>query len=60
MIQARKRLENAELEKLRAKISSKEYLFEAVNCLAMILSTEMQDIPQEGADNGRAGRKQPT
>jgi LytS/YehU family sensor histidine kinase len=53
-------LEDAELEKLRAKISNKKYLFEAVNCLAMILCTEMQDIPQEGADNERKGWKQPT
>jgi hypothetical protein len=49
MVRAHKRLEPAELEKLRAKIDSKKYLDGAIDCLAMILCKEMVDVPQEGA-----------
>jgi hypothetical protein len=55
MVQAYKRLEPAELEKLRAKINSKRYLEEAIDCLAIILCREMVDIPQEGAQHERQG-----
>jgi hypothetical protein len=53
MVQAYKRLEPAQLENLRAKINSKKYVDEAIDCLAMILCKEMVDIPQEGAQYGR-------
>lgn len=55
MVRAHKRLEPAELEKLRAKINSKRYLDGAIDCLAVILCKEMVDIPQEGVQYERQG-----
>jgi hypothetical protein len=41
-------LENPELEALREKINNEEYLHEAIQRIALILSNELLDIPQGG------------
>jgi hypothetical protein len=41
-------LENPELEALRKKINNEEYLHEAIQRIALILSNELLDIPQGG------------
>jgi hypothetical protein len=41
-------LEPSEVEKLRVKINDSAYLCEAIDCLAVILSREILDIPQGG------------
>ncbi|MDR0524824.1 MAG: hypothetical protein LBG90_03020 [Spirochaetaceae bacterium] len=52
-----KRLAPEELERLRTKINDQEYLFEAIECLAMILSNEILNIPQGGAYSEWEGGK---
>jgi hypothetical protein len=47
------------LEQLREKINNKDYLYEAIECLAMILSNEILNIPQGGAYSEWEGGKQP-
>jgi hypothetical protein len=38
----------AELESLKLKINDQRYLYDAINCLAMILSNEILNIRQGG------------
>jgi hypothetical protein len=40
------RLGSSKLEKLRNKINSEVYLYEAIQRIALILSNELLDIPQ--------------
>jgi hypothetical protein len=56
-VRAGNRLGPAELEQLRTKINDREYLFEAIECLAMILSNEILNIPQGGAYSEWEGGK---
>ena len=47
-----------ELEDLRAKINSAEYVHEAIHRIAMILSNELLDIPHGGRhEQQRKGRR---
>ena len=55
---ADKSLGTTELEALRAKINSAEYVHEAIHRIAMILSNELLDIPQGGRhEQQRKGRR---
>lgn len=47
-VRAGNRLGPTELERLRAKISDQDYLYEAIECLAVVLSNEILNIPQGG------------
>jgi hypothetical protein len=56
--------EPAELELLKLKINDQTYLYDAINCLAMILSNEILNIRQGGIDHewerrGQAQRVSP-
>jgi hypothetical protein len=42
------RLRSAELEKLRSKINNKEYIHEAIQRIALILSNELLDLSRGG------------
>jgi hypothetical protein len=47
-----------ELEALRAKINNEEYVYEAIQRIALILSNELLDIPQGGNyEQRRKGRR---
>jgi hypothetical protein len=52
-------LEASELEALRRKINNEDYLCEAIQRIALILSNELLDIPQGGGyyERQRKGRK---
>jgi hypothetical protein len=52
-------LGSAELEQLRKKINNKDYLYEAIQRIALILSNELLNISQGGIFNEqqRKGRK---
>jgi len=51
-------LGNTELEALRAKINNEEYVHEAIQRIALILSNELLDIPQGGNyEQRRKGRR---
>jgi hypothetical protein len=52
-------LEASELEALRLKVNSEDYLCEAIQRIALILSNELLDIPQGGGyyERQRKGRK---
>ncbi|MDR2536525.1 MAG: hypothetical protein LBD29_10900 [Treponema sp.] len=56
-VRAGNRLGPTELEQLRAKINDRDYLFDAIECLAMILSNEILNIPQGGAYSEWEGGK---
>ena len=48
----------SELEALRAKINNEEYVCEAIQRIALILSNELLDIPQGGNyEQRRKGRR---
>ena len=52
------RLGAGELEALRAKINNEEYVYEAIQRIALILSNELLDIPQGGNyEQRRKGRR---
>ena len=47
-----------ELEALQAKINNEEYVYEAIQRIALILSNELLDIPQGGNhEQQRKGRR---
>ena len=51
-------LGTVELEALRAKINNEEYVHEAIQRIALILSNELLDIPQGGNyEQRRKGRR---
>lgn len=51
-------LGSAELEQLRHKINNKDYLYEAIQRIALILSNELLDISRGGLSvEQRKGRK---
>jgi hypothetical protein len=50
--------EPAELESLKLKINDQKYLYDAINCLAMILSDEILNIRQGGIDHEWERRSQ--
>ena len=53
-----KGLGTSELEALRAKINNEEYVYEAIQRIALILSNELLDIPQGGShEQQRKGRR---
>ena len=61
-VSRRSRSENGlgvtELEDLRAKINNEEYVYEAIQRIALILSNELLDIPQGGNyEQRRKGRR---
>jgi hypothetical protein len=51
--------ENSRIERLRDKINSEDYLYEAIQRIAQILSNEILGIPQGGInyERQRKGRK---
>jgi hypothetical protein len=56
-VRAANHLGASELEKLRSKINDKAYLYEAIECLAVVLSNELLNIPQGGVYNEWEGWK---
>jgi hypothetical protein len=56
---SQKGLRDTELEALREKINNEEYLYEAIQRIALILSNELLDIPQGGwnYEQQRKGRR---
>ena len=60
-VSRRSRSENglgiSELEALRAKINNEEYVYEAIQRIALILSNELLDIPQGGNYEQRRKRR---
>ena len=55
---AENRLGISELEALRVKINNEEYVHEAIQRIALILSNELLDIPQGGNyEQRRKGRR---
>jgi hypothetical protein len=57
--QTENQAEYSRIERLRDKINSEEYLFEAIQRIAQILSNEILGIPQGGMnyERQRKGRK---
>jgi hypothetical protein len=53
MVKAESRLDTARLDMLRVKIHSKEYLGEAIQRIALILSNELLDMSRGGIINER-------
>ena len=52
------RLQLSDLEALREKINNEEYVYEAIQRIAFILSNELLDIPQGGNyEQRRKGRR---
>jgi hypothetical protein len=51
------RLDSSEVEMLRKKIDSKEYLDEAIQRIALVLSNEILNISQKGQYYERKRRK---
>jgi hypothetical protein len=52
VIQKNNQLGSAELEQLRNKINDTDYLYEAIQRIALILSNELLDISQGGIFDG--------
>jgi hypothetical protein len=50
-------LRSAELEQLRVKINNKDYLYEAIQRIALVLSNELLDINQGGPDHERQRKR---
>jgi hypothetical protein len=50
-------LGTSELEALREKINSEEYIYEAIQRIALILSNELIDIPHGGLNYERQRRR---
>jgi hypothetical protein len=52
-------LGSAELERLRVKINNKDYLYEAIQRIALVLSNELLDMNQREAyhERRRKGRR---
>jgi hypothetical protein len=57
MVQQESRLPPSGIEFLRKKINNEEYLYEAIQRIALVLSNEIQEMTQRGAQNERKGRK---
>jgi hypothetical protein len=59
MVQSGSSLGSSELEILRKKINSEDYIYEAIERIALVLSNQLLDIPQGGKRNERQrkGRK---
>jgi hypothetical protein len=57
MVQQENRLPPSGIELLREKINNEEYLYEAIQRIALVLSNEIQDISQGGGQNERKRRK---
>jgi hypothetical protein len=56
-VQGEHHREPADLESLKIKINDQRYLYEAINCLAMILSNEILDTLQGGISHEWEGSK---
>jgi hypothetical protein len=50
-------LDSKKLELLRRRINDEDYLYAAIQRLALIMSNELMDITQEGERNERKRRK---
>jgi hypothetical protein len=58
VIRTDNRLRSVELEIIRNKINNKEYIYEAIQRIALILSNELLDISRGGVyHEQRKGRK---
>jgi hypothetical protein len=59
MVQVENPLSISRIEQLRKKIDNDDYLYEAIQRIAQILSNEILDIPQGGIfyERQRKGRK---
>jgi hypothetical protein len=57
MAQAGSRLESSKLEILRKKINSEDYLYEAIQRIALILSNELLDLSQGGRSYERQRKR---
>ncbi|MCL2880192.1 MAG: hypothetical protein FWF29_08115 [Treponema sp.] len=44
---------SAELEKIRARINDRDYLYEAIQRMAQVLSNELIDFTKGGKENER-------
>jgi hypothetical protein len=50
-------LGDSELEALRKKVNSEEYIYEAIQRIALILSNELLDIPHGGTNYEQQRRR---
>ena len=50
-------LSSAELEKIRTRINDQDYLFEAIQRMALILSNELIDFTQGGKRDERQRKR---
>jgi hypothetical protein len=50
-------LESAELVQLRNKINNKDYLYEAIQRIALVLSNELLELSRGGAYNERQRKR---
>jgi hypothetical protein len=57
MVQPGSRLGSSELEILRKKINSEDYLYEAIQRIALILSNELLDLSQGGKNHERQRKR---
>ena len=57
MVQSGSRLGSSELEILRKKINSEDYLYEAIQRIALILSNELLDLSQGGRNHERQRKR---
>jgi hypothetical protein len=57
MAQSGSRLGSSELEILRKKINSEDYLYEAIQRIAQILSNELLDLSQGGRNHERQRKR---
>jgi hypothetical protein len=48
---------SANLEQLRNRINDKDYLYEAIQRIALVLSNELLDFSQGGKCNGRQRKR---
>jgi hypothetical protein len=48
---------SAKLEQLRNRINDKDYLYEAIQRIALVLSNELLDFSQGGKYNGRQRKR---
>lgn len=57
MVQQERRLPPSAIDFLRKKVNNEEYLYEAIQRIALVLSNEIQEMTQRGTQNERKRRK---
>ena len=48
---------STKLEQLRNRINDEDYLYEAIQRIALVLSNELLDLSQGGKNNGRQRKR---